>query len=59
MAGLLGGLGGVRILDYGSGGGVFAAAMAKHGFEAVEEYDPFSHPERPAGKFDVVLCSQC
>ena len=56
IAGMLGGLNGVRILDYGSGSGVFAGCMAELGFEGVQEYDPFSHPTRPMGPFDVVIC---
>ena len=46
----------IRILDYGSGTGVFAARMRELGFAAVEIYDPFSAPERPSGRFDLVTC---
>jgi len=43
-----------RILDYGAGCGFFAARMAELGFPGVESYDPFSIPQRPAGRFDIV-----
>lgn len=58
IAGLLHGLSGIRLLDYGSGNGVFAKCMAARGFTRVEEYDPFSHPTRPTGRFDVILCNE-
>jgi 2-polyprenyl-6-hydroxyphenyl methylase/3-demethylubiquinone-9 3-methyltransferase len=45
-----------RILDYGSGTGVFAAEMTAQGFKRVECYDPISAPERPVGEFDIVTC---
>jgi 2-polyprenyl-6-hydroxyphenyl methylase/3-demethylubiquinone-9 3-methyltransferase len=45
-----------RILDYGSGSGVFVRLMREHGFENMEGYDPFSSPERPAGVFDIITC---
>jgi hypothetical protein len=44
----------LRILDYGSGSGVFEKAMRAHGFGNVVSYDPYSQPERPQGKFDIV-----
>jgi SAM-dependent methyltransferase len=47
-----------RILDYGSGLGVFATSMAQLGFPHVASYDPFSMPVRPIGKFDVITCSE-
>jgi 2-polyprenyl-6-hydroxyphenyl methylase/3-demethylubiquinone-9 3-methyltransferase len=47
---------GLRILDYGSGSGVFAEEMRKRGFEFVENYDPFSSPTDPAGHFDLITC---
>jgi 2-polyprenyl-6-hydroxyphenyl methylase/3-demethylubiquinone-9 3-methyltransferase len=53
---LLRGLESTRILDYGSGAGVFAQQMAAHGFSRVENYDPFSSPARPIGQFDVITC---
>ena len=45
-----------RMLDYGSGSGMFASEMALRGFASVESYDPFSSPNRPHGKFDIVTC---
>jgi hypothetical protein len=54
MSGLLLGMEGKRILDYGSGSGVFSGLMNKFGYSTVESYDPFSQPNRPAGKFDIV-----
>jgi 2-polyprenyl-6-hydroxyphenyl methylase/3-demethylubiquinone-9 3-methyltransferase len=44
-----------RILDYGSGSGVFEGALRPRGFD-VTSYDPFSHPNRPKGKFDLITC---
>jgi 2-polyprenyl-6-hydroxyphenyl methylase/3-demethylubiquinone-9 3-methyltransferase len=44
----------LRILDYGSGGGVFANEMRTVGFRDVCSYDPFSSPKLPTGQFDVV-----
>lgn len=46
----------LRILDYGSGAGVFASDMAKFGYDKTACYDPFSHPERPDGTFDLITC---
>ncbi|RBP03549.1 methyltransferase family protein [Roseiarcus fermentans] len=54
MASLLKGSESLRILDFGSGAGVFARRMADLGFTNVVAYDPFSHPVRPAGLFDLV-----
>ena len=45
-----------RILDYGSGVGGLARHLRDAGFRHVENYDPFSNPERPAGRFDIVTC---
>lgn len=45
-----------RILDYGSGAGIFVDAMRDLGFRDIVAYDPFSSPARPAGKFDIVTC---
>lgn len=45
-----------RILDYGSGAGVFVQQMRERGFHHVEGYDPFSSPERPQGRFDIITC---
>jgi hypothetical protein len=46
----------LRILDYGSGAGLFASEMAARGFGNMSCYDPFSHPERPDGKFNLITC---
>jgi 2-polyprenyl-6-hydroxyphenyl methylase/3-demethylubiquinone-9 3-methyltransferase len=46
----------LRILDYGSGSGRFAAELRSRGFETVQSYDPFSSPVRPEGMFDVITC---
>ena len=46
----------LAILDYGAGSGVFAGRMKELGFAGVTAYDPFSHPHRPAGPFDVITC---
>jgi hypothetical protein len=54
MAKILDGCQGARILDYGSGSGIFARAMKERGFSAVESYDPFSSPARPEGRFDLI-----
>jgi len=45
-----------RILDYGSGAGVFVAGMRQHGFSDITAYDPFSNPQPPSGKFDIITC---
>jgi SAM-dependent methyltransferase len=45
-----------RILDYGSGTGLFAKHMYDRGFEQVVSYDPFSAPTRPDGLFDIITC---
>lgn len=55
VAGRLGPWRTLRILDYGSGSGAFAAAMQALGL-LVESYDPFSHPKRPEGHFDLITC---
>lgn len=44
-----------RILDYGAGNCVFSEAMRDAGFHVVN-YDPFTFPERPTGKFEVITC---
>ena len=46
---------GSRILDWGAGSGIFAGEMARRGFTA-ESYDPFSAPNAPVGKFDIITC---
>lgn len=45
-----------RILDYGSGTGVFADRLKRAGFNDVHNYDLFSSPSRPTGKFDIITC---
>ena len=44
----------VRILDYGSGSGLFGRALAERGYDNVTSYDPFAQPAPPAGDFDLV-----
>lgn len=44
-----------RILDYGSGGGGLCEELTNGGFESVSNYDPFSSPERPQGRFDIII----
>jgi SAM-dependent methyltransferase len=56
MAGTLAQCRGARILDYGSGSGAFAEAMQARGFARIESYDPFSHPRRPDGRFEIITC---
>jgi 2-polyprenyl-6-hydroxyphenyl methylase/3-demethylubiquinone-9 3-methyltransferase len=48
----------LRILDYGSGTGKFADELARRGYGRVENYDPFSSPARPVGKFDMIIMSE-
>ena len=45
-----------RILDFGSGTGVFAAEARDLGFSRTESYDPFSNPGWPEGKFQLITC---
>lgn len=45
----------LRILDFGSGTGVFVDALRQAGFD-IQGYDPFSAPVRPKGKFDLITC---
>ena len=45
-----------RILDFGSGAGVFVERLRQAGFENVQAYDPFSSPDPPRGLFDVITC---
>lgn len=52
----LSGAEGARILDYGSGAGVFVQRMRDRGFRFIEGYDPFSSPQRPQGRFDIITC---
>lgn len=56
MAELLHGCEALRMLDYGSGSGIFAAEMRAAGFSRMEAFDPFSSPQRPQGLFDLVTC---
>jgi len=56
LAPRLGALHQPRILDYGSGEGLFAQHLRARGFSRVENYDPFSSPVRPTGTFDVITC---
>ncbi len=44
-----------RVLDYGGGAGGLAALLRERGIDATS-YDPFSRPERPGGKFDIITC---
>jgi hypothetical protein len=46
---------GSRILDWGSGSGVFASKLAESGF-AAESYDPLTSPKEPVGKFGIITC---
>jgi 2-polyprenyl-6-hydroxyphenyl methylase/3-demethylubiquinone-9 3-methyltransferase len=46
----------ISILDYGSGSGAFAGYMAERGFANITNYDPFSSPSRPDGKFSLITC---
>jgi SAM-dependent methyltransferase len=45
-----------RLMDYGSGTGLFAAEMRAAGFDRITCFDPYSHPTRPAGRFDIITC---
>ena len=55
FADLLASARGSRVLDWGAGSGIFAAEMVRRRF-MVEGYDPFSAPDMPAGKFDIITC---
>jgi SAM-dependent methyltransferase len=46
----------IDILDYGSGSGAFAERMAERGFSSITNFDPFSSPTRPEGKFGLITC---
>ena len=52
---LLGQPSGLRILDYGSGKGIFVRGLCDKGYDATA-FDPFSATGRPAGKFDLITC---
>jgi len=45
-----------RILDYGSGAGIFVARMRELGFLDIHAYDPFASPSLPPGRFDIITC---
>lgn len=47
----------LTILDYGSGNGVLANSLRNRGLDA-ESYDPFSSPNLPDRKFDVISCME-
>ncbi len=44
----------LRILDYGSGSGIFGRELAARGYADVSSYDPFAQPEPPSGDFDLI-----
>lgn len=44
-----------RVLDYGSGGGALREELGRYGFENVFEFDPYSSPSRPDGRFDIII----
>jgi SAM-dependent methyltransferase len=56
LAPMLAGCEDARILDYGSGAGHFSTEMRARGFPQATDYDPYSAPERPRGKFDIITC---
>jgi hypothetical protein len=56
MAKWLDGCQDARILDYGSGTGLFAEHMRMAGFRRITSYDPFTESARPSGRFDIVTC---
>ena len=56
MARWLEGFENARILDYGSGTGLFTQHMQEAGFKQVSGFDPFSQPTRPSGRFDIITC---
>lgn len=58
LAGLMKGYEACSILDYGAGGGLLAKSLAGLGFRDAKSYDPFSRPERPIGKFDIIICNE-
>jgi SAM-dependent methyltransferase len=45
----------LEILDYGSGAGVFVNELCQAGYGNAIGYDPFSSPNRPTGKFDIIV----
>jgi SAM-dependent methyltransferase len=46
----------MRMLDYGSGSGAFAATLRELNRLNFSNYDPFSHPSKPEGEFDLLTC---
>ncbi len=56
MSKVLRGCESLRILDYGSGAGVFASEMTAFGYSDITCYDPISHPEKPTGRFELITC---
>ena len=46
----------LRILDYGSGSGLFAERMRELGYPHIESYDPFSSKTEPTGVYDLITC---
>ena len=54
MNGILAGCQAARILDFGSGLGIFEAELRALGFDHVESFDPHSSPARPRGLFDII-----
>ena len=48
---------GLSVLDYGGGAGVLAAVLRAEGIEA-DCYDPYSSPDRPQDRFDVITCME-
>ena len=56
MTKFLAGFEDARIIDYGSGMGLFASQMRASGFKNITSYDPFSEPVRPSGRFDIITC---
>lgn len=56
MATSLAGFEDARIIDYGSGTGLFANQMRAAGFKQIIDFDPFSSPVRPSGRFDIITC---
>ena len=58
MAKMLAGYEGARILDYGSGRGVWVQQMRERGFAHVDGYDPFAQPVRPEGRYDLITCQE-
>jgi SAM-dependent methyltransferase len=47
-----------RVLDFGSGNGLFENELKARGFTNVESYDPFSQPNPPTGTFDIIVCTE-